>query len=622
MTNYSAQSIEVLDGLDPVRKRPGMYTEPHNPNHIAGEVIDNAVDEALAGFASKMDVWVYEDGSFAVQDDGRGMPIDEHPEYGISGVELILTKLHSGAKFNHDNYAFSGGLHGVGVSVVNALSSRVQVIVQRKAECVEFNFNQGVCVSKVTLKPNYLKHKGTFLRFWPDAQYFDQVSFDTARIIQGLHAKAMLCPGFTVYFKDEIRGIEKTWCYQAGMSDFLLDQAKDRSLVIDEVIGSSFEGEGAFAQWALIWGEYGDLPQSSYVNLIPTPQGGTHVNGLRVGLYDAVKEFIELRDLLPKGLRLKADDVCANLGFILSLKLQEAHFAGQTKQKLISAHAQQWVQGFVKSHMVLWLNKNVEQAGLLVDSIIENARSRMRKSKLIERKRVVSGPQLPGKLIDCSSKNLHETEIFLVEGDSAKGTVRQARDRINQAILPLRGKILNTWEVDSTEILNSQEISDVSVAIGLVPGVDSLEGLRYGKICILADADSDGLHIATLLCALFLKHFPRLVREGHLYVAMPPLYRIDINKQVFYVASDAERDQVLSEHAGKKSNVMRFKGLGEMSPAQLRETTIKPGGRKLAQISMPDEQLAKEVLNRLLAKKNVSERRLWIEKNADLIKSS
>ncbi|MBM4211614.1 MAG: DNA topoisomerase IV subunit B [Gammaproteobacteria bacterium] len=622
MTNYSAQSIEVLDGLDPVRKRPGMYTDPCNPNHIAGEVIDNSVDEALAGFASKMDICVYEDGSFSVQDDGRGMPIDDHPDYGISGVELILTKLHSGAKFNRDNYAFSGGLHGVGVSVVNALSSRVQVIVQRQGICVEFNFHEGACVSKAELKPNFLKQRGTFLRFWPDARYFDEVHFDTSQIIQNLHAKAMLCPGLAVNFKDEIRKIEKTWCYQSGMNDFLLNQVKDRQLIVDEVIGSHFEGEGAFAQWALIWGEHGELPQSSYVNLIPTPQGGTHVNGLRVGLYDAIREFVELRDLMPKGLRLKADDVCLNLGFILSLKLQEAHFVGQTKQKLITAQAQQWVQACVKSHMVLWLNKNVESAGLLVESIIENARLRMRKSKLIERKRVVSGPQLPGKLIDCSSKNLDETEIFLVEGDSAKGTVRQARDRINQAILPLRGKILNTWEVDSVEILNSQEINDISVAIGLVPGVDSLQGLRYGKICILADADSDGLHIATLLCALFLKHFPRLVREGHLYVAMPPLYRIDINKQVFYVSSDAERDRVLNEYAGKKANVMRFKGLGEMSPEQLRETTIKPGGRKLVQISMPDEQLAVGVLDRLLAKKNVSERRSWIENNADLVGQS
>ena len=620
MNEYAAGSIEVLDGLEPVRKRPGMYTDPSNPNHIAGEVIDNAIDEVLAGFASKVDVQIYEDGSISVQDDGRGMPIDKHPEYGVSGVELILTKLHSGAKFNHDSYAFSGGLHGVGVSVVNALSHKVQVIVKRSGQCLEFNFVNGECAKIDSVSASRLSRRGTFMRFWPDDRYFDKASFDKQAIIKTLHAKAMLCPGLELNYTDHEKNETKRWCYSSGMNDFLLESAQGRELVLDAVISSEQSGEGASAQWALIWAKHGELPQSSFVNLIPTSLGGTHVNGLRVGLFEAVKEFADIHDLLPKNIRLKADDVFVNLGFILSLKLQEAHFAGQTKQKLISSPAQTYVQGWVKSQMILWLNQNVNLGETLLESIIENARSRQRKVAQIERKRVVSGPQLPGKLIDCSSKQVEHTELFLVEGESAKGTVRQARDRVNQAILPLRGKILNTWEVDSIDVLKSQEINDISVAIGLVPGQGSLDGLRYGKICILADADSDGHHIATLLCALFLKHFPHLVRAGHLYVAMPPLYRIDINKEVYYVASDAEKENLLKNlPASKKVNVMRFKGLGEMSPLQLRETTIAPGNRRLAQVLMPDESDAKNVLEMLLAKKKVQERRSWIEKNADLV---
>ncbi len=619
MTDYSAGSIEVLDGLDPVRKRPGMYTHTENPNHIAAEVIDNGVDEALAGHAQRLDVKVYEDGSISVQDDGRGMPIDIHPEFGITGVELILTRLHSGAKFNHDNYAFSGGLHGVGVSVVNALSHRVEVIIKRSNKCLRFDFLNGECKNIEDMPVSTLDRRGSFLRFWPDEQYFDSIEFDRQALIDSLHAKAMLCPNFAVTYHELDTEVKHTWCYESGMEDFLRQSVKGRELIIPDIITSHQVSDDAQAQWAIIWAEQGDLSQTSYVNLIPTVQGGTHVNGLRLGLFEAVKEFADIHGILPKNIRLKADDVCINLGFILSVKLQDAQFAGQTKQKLNSNRAQTLVQSWVKNQMVLWLNQNVKLGEALLENIIEQAKNRQRRAAQIDRKKAVAGPQLPGKLIDCASRSLSETELFLVEGDSAKGTVRQARDRINQAILPLRGKILNTWEVDSLEILKSQEIHDISVAIGLMPGQRSLEGLRYGKICILADADSDGHHIATLLCALFFKHFPELVRAGHLYVAMPPLYRIDLNKSVYYAATDAEKDELLKKNPNKKANVMRFKGLGEMSPEQLRVTTIKPGSRKLAQILLPEESQVRDVFNCLLAKKNVAERRSWIEDNADQI---
>lgn len=614
MSDYSAGTIEVLEGLDPVRKRPGMYTDTENPNHLAQEVIDNGVDEALAGFANQLDVIIHADGSISVQDNGRGMPTDKHPQFNMTGVELILTRLHSGAKFNHDNYAFSGGLHGVGVSVVNALASKVEVTVKRSGQCTQFIFVDGVCREIETISASALARRGTRLRFWPNPIYFDCADFDTKALERSLHTKAMLCPGFAVSFYIEKTEQKFNWCYESGMVEYVRSALKDDEVVINEVVHADIKDEDGAASWALMWTTRSNALQESFVNLISTPQGGTHVNGLRNGVYEAIKEFADIHNLLPKGIKLKADDACINMGFVLSTMVKEPQFAGQTKQKLNNSATQTYMQTAVKNHMILWLNQNVKIAETLLESVIEAARKRQLKSKQIERKKAVSGPSLPGKLIDCLEKDVSQTEIFLVEGDSASGTVKQARDRKTQAILPLRGKILNTWELDSDVILKSQEIHDISVAIGLSPGQVDLSGLRYGKVCVLADADSDGHHIATLLCALFLKHFPELVRAGHLYIAMPPLFRIDVGKDVYYAASDAEKNEILVKvPQNRKVTVMRFKGLGEMSPTQLRETTIKAGDRRLAQVVMPEETVARELMEKLLAKKRVSSRREWIE---------
>ncbi|MEK9765403.1 MAG: DNA topoisomerase IV subunit B, partial [Thalassolituus sp.] len=574
---YTASSIEVLSGLDPVRKRPGMYTDTTRPNHLAQEVIDNSVDEALAGHATKIEVTLHGDGSMTVLDDGRGMPTDIHPEHGISGVELILTQLHAGGKFSNDNYQFSGGLHGVGVSVVNALSQVVEVTIWRDGQVQRIGFKDGYKALELQVVDTCGKKRtGTSVRFLPDPKYFDSPKFSVARLKHVLRAKAVLCPGLRIIFHAPNAEDSAEWYYEDGLRDYLKVSTTGWESIPDAPFTGSMTGETEGVDWAVLWlPEGGELVQESYVNLIPTAQGGTHVNGFRSGLLDALREFCEFRNLLPRGIKLTPDDLWERCAYVLSAKLADPQFAGQTKERLSSREASAFISGVVKDAFALWLNENIGDAERLAEMAISSAQSRLRKSKKVARKKITQGPALPGKLADCTGQDSERTELFLVEGDSAGGSAKQARDREFQAIMPLRGKILNTWEVDSSEILASQEVHDIAVALGIDPNNDDLSGLRYGKICILADADSDGLHIATLLCALFVRHFRKLVTDGHVYVAMPPLYRIDIGKDVYYALDEGEKQGVLerikAENKRGKVNVQRFKGLGEMNPLQLRE---------------------------------------------------
>ncbi|KAB0304644.1 DNA topoisomerase IV subunit B [Vibrio fortis] len=619
---YNAKDLEVLEGLDPVRHRPGMYTETERPNHLAQEVIDNSVDEALAGHAKKIKVVLHADQSLEVVDDGRGMPVDIHPEKGISGVELILTKLHSGGKFSNNNYKFSGGLHGVGISVVNALSKRVEVTVRRDGQVHEIAFENGVAVTDLTVTGSCgLRNSGTSVHFWPDAKYFDSSKFSVLRLVNNLRAKAVLCPGLEITFSDKVNNEEHKWFYEDGLKDYLAEGVKGYTLLPDEPYIGEFTAETEMANWAVIWQpEGGEMITESYVNLVPTKQGGTHVNGLRQGLLDAMREFCEFRNLLPRGVKLTGDDIFDRCSYVLSVKMQDPQFAGQTKERLSSRQTAAFVSGVVKDAFSLWLNEKPQLAEQLAETCIANAHRRMRASKKVVRKKVASGPALPGKLTDCSVQDLNRTEIFFVEGDSAGGSAKQARDREFQAVMPLRGKILNTWEVSADQVLASQEVHDISVALGIDPDNDDLSGLRYGKICILADADSDGLHIATLLCALFTRHFRSLVEAGHIYVAMPPLYRIDCGKEVFYALDDDEKDGVLERLSKKKAkiNVQRFKGLGEMNPLQLRETTMDPNTRRLVQLTIDDSEATNEMMDMLLGKKRADDRRSWLQNNGDL----
>lgn len=620
--NYSAEAIEVLSGLDPVRKRPGMYTDTARPNHLAQEVIDNSVDEALAGHASRIAVTVFEDGSLQVSDDGRGMPVDIHPEHKVTGVELILTKLHSGAKFSNKMYQYSGGLHGVGVSVVNALSSRLEVRVCRGGIEYQMDFKDGERASKLKEIGTVAKNRtGTTVRFWPDAKYFDSAKFAIPRLKQVLRAKAVLCPNLHVTLDDQISKEQSEWHYENGLPDYLKDTLQGAETIPAEPFVGKFAAAREEAEWALLWlNGGGEAIAESYVNLIPTIQGGTHVNGLRTGLTEAIREFCEFRNLLPRGMKLTPEDVWQGCAYVLSVKMQDPQFAGQTKERLSSRESATFVSGVVHDAFSLWLNQHPEQGELVAQLVIANANARMKLAKQVVRKKITSGPALPGKLADCVSTDLSQTELFLVEGDSAGGSAKQARDRDTQAIMPLRGKILNTWEVDSGEALGSQEIHDISVAIGVDPGSADLAGLRYGKICVLADADSDGLHIATLLCALFLKHYRALVQAGHIYIAMPPLFRIDAGKQVFYALDEAEKQGVLdrlsAESNKSKVSVTRFKGLGEMNPLQLRETTMSPDTRRLVQLTL-DETPADELMDMLLAKKRANDRKDWLEREGN-----
>lgn len=621
---YNANSIEVLSGLDPVRKRPGMYTETTRPNHLAQEVIDNSVDEALAGHADKIDVVLYEDGSLSVTDNGRGMPVDIHSEEGVPGIELILTRLHAGGKFSNDNYNFSGGLHGVGVSVVNALTTKLEVLIKRDGQQFHIAFENGEKTEDLSVLGSVGKRNtGTELRFWPDAKYFDSVRFSVSRLRHVLRAKAVLCPGLAVSFTNEQTNEKDEWFYEDGLKDYLLSSTNGLETCPTIPFTGSMKGNTEAADWAIQWlVDGGELIQESYVNLIPTAQGGTHVNGFRTGCLEAMREFCEFRNLLPRGIKLSSEDIWDKSCFVLSAKLQDPQFSGQTKERLSSREAAAFISGVVKDSFSLWLNQHTDDAEKLAELCINNAQKRLKASKKIARKKVTSGPALPGKLADCSGSDIMNAELFLVEGDSAGGSAKQARDREYQAIMPLRGKILNTWEVDSNQILASQEVHDIAVALGVDPNSENLEGLRYGKICILADADSDGLHIATLLCALFVKHFRRLVEKGHVFVAMPPLYRIDVGKEVYYALDESERkgilDRIAAENKKGKINVQRFKGLGEMNPLQLRETTMARDTRRLVQLTIDDLEQTTENMDMLLGKKRASDRKSWLEEKGDL----
>ena len=616
---YTASSIEVLSGLDPVRKRPGMYTDTTRPNHLAQEVIDNSVDEALAGHASTIEVTLHGDGSMTVLDDGRGMPTDIHPEHGVSGVELILTQLHAGGKFSNDNYQFSGGLHGVGVSVVNALSKVLEVTIWRDGQVQRIGFQNGdKALDLQVVDTCGKKRSGTSVRFLADPQYFDSAKFSVPRLKHVLRAKAVLCPGLRIKFNTPNAEDSAEWYYEDGLNDYLKVSSTGYDVLPAEPFTGSMTGDTEGVVGAVQWlPEGGELCQESYVNLIPTAQGGTHVNGFRSGLLDALREFCEFRNLLPRGVKLTPDDLWERCSYVLSAKLADPQFAGQTKERLSSREASSFISGVVKDSFALWLNEHTAEAELLAEMAISSAQSRLRKSKKVARKKITQGPALPGKLADCTGQDSERTELFLVEGDSAGGSAKQARDREFQAIMPLRGKILNTWEVDSGEILASEEVHNIAVALGIDPASDNLDGLRYGKICILADADSDGLHIATLLCALFVRHFRKLVAEGHVYVAMPPLYRIDVGKDVFYALDEAEKAGVLerikAEKKRGKVNVQRFKGLGEMNPMQLRETTMDPNTRRLVQLSLEPGDGTNELMDMLLAKKRASDRKSWLE---------
>ena len=624
MANYSAEDIEVLTGLDPVKKRPGMYTETTRPNHLAQEIIDNSVDEALAGHARSIEVVLHKDQSVTVIDDGRGMPVDIHPEQGKPGVEVILCTLHAGGKFSNKNYQFSGGLHGVGVSVVNELSQKLEVTIKRDGNVYRMGFANGDKATDLEIIDTCPKRQtGTAVRFLPNPMYFDSPKFSVSRMRHVLRAKAVLCPGLKVTFLDEQSGEKDEWFYEDGLKDYLAGATQGWETLPELPFVGDFSGKTEAVNWAVQWlPEGGELIQESYVNLIPTAQGGTHVNGLRTGLLDAMREYCEFRNLIPRGVKLAPEDIWNNCCYVLSFKLADPQFSGQTKERLTSREAAAFVSGIAKDAFALWLNQHTEEGDKLADLCINNAQKRVRSSKKIARKKVTQGPALPGKLADCSSGDPSRSELFLVEGDSAGGSAKQARDREFQAIMPLRGKILNTWEVNSEEILSSQEVHDISVAIGLDPGAEDLTELRYHKICILADADSDGLHIATLLCALFVKHFPALVKNGHVFVAMPPLYRIDIGKDVYYALDESEKkgvlDRLAAENKKGKVNVQRFKGLGEMNPLQLRETTMAVDTRRLVQLTIEDGDETHQMMDMMLAKKRAGDRKNWLEEKGNL----
>jgi topoisomerase-4 subunit B len=623
-TRYEAADIEVLSGLDPVRRRPGMYTDTTRPNHLAHEVIDNSVDEALAGHCRCIEVTVHADGSLEVADDGRGMPVDKHPTEKIPGVELILTRLHAGGKFSNNNYQYSGGLHGVGVSVVNALSKSLEVWIRRDGREYNMSFRNGERVGKLEQVGTVGKgNTGTTLRFWPDPKFFDSDKFAVNDLKHVLRAKAVLCPGLRVRFSVEKPEQQHEWQYAGGLEQYLVESLPGAELLPSPPFSASLTAEREEVEWAIAWADTdGPAIQESYVNLIPTAQGGTHVGGLRTGITDALREYCEFRNLVPRGLKLAPDDVWDGLHYVLSVKMQEPQFSGQTKERLSSRECATFVGGVAKDTFSLWLNQHTEAGDALAARAIEAAQRRTKAARVVVRKRISSGPVLPGKLADCTSTDPERGELFLVEGDSAGGSAKQARDREYQAVLPLRGKILNTWEVDQGELLASQEVSNISLAIGAEPGSADLSALRYHKVCILADADSDGQHISTLICALFMRHFPQLVRAGHVYVAMPPLFRIDVGKDVHYALDEAERQGVLdrlsAEGVRAKPSVTRFKGLGEMSPMQLRETTMLPESRRLVQLTVSAEDETEKLLDMLLAKKRSTDRRAWLETKGNL----
>ncbi|WP_457913637.1 DNA topoisomerase IV subunit B [Candidatus Gillettellia adelgis] len=616
--SYNADAIEVLSGLEPVRRRPGMYTDTTNPNNLGQEVIDNSIDEALAKYAKRIDVILYTDQSLEVIDNGRGIPVDIHLEEGIPAIELILCRLHAGGKFSNKNYQFSGGLHGVGISVVNALSKRVEVQVKRHGNIYGIAFENGNKVQDLKVTGTCSKRNtGTSVHFWPNEQFFDSPYFSVSNLSHLLKAKAVLCEGLEIFFIDKVHSIEYRWYYRSGLLDYLMESMKGFTTLPEVPFIGKSTSEKEAVDWAVLWlPDSGDLLTESYVNLIPTMQGGTHVNGLRQGLWHAMCMFCESRNILPRNIKLSAEDVWDRCAYVLSVKLQDPQFVGQTKKRLASYKCTAFVASIVKNAFILWLNQNVHMAEKLAALAICSAQCRLRKTKKIVRKKSISGPALPGKLADCTSQDRNITELFLVEGDSAGGSAKQARDREYQAIMPLKGKILNTWEVSADEVLASREVYDISVAIGIHPNNADLSALRYGKICMLADADSDGLHIAALLCALFVRHFSVLVKGGYVHVAMPPLYRIDLGKEVYYVLDEQEKIHLLEKlkYKKRKVNVQRFKGLGEMNPDQLRETTLNPHTRRLVQLTMNTGNLLQTlaIMDMLFAKKRTDDRRHWL----------
>jgi len=626
--SYDAKAIEVLSGLDPVKKRPGMYTDTSNPNHLIQEVLDNSVDEALSGHCSNIKISILKDGNIKVSDNGRGMPVDIHPEHKVTGVELILCKLHAGAKFSGDDYNFSGGLHGVGVSVVNALSESLEVRVKRDSKEYEILFNNGDKASELKQVGEVgLRNTGTSITFKPNPVYFEDIEVQIKSLKHLLKAKAVLCPGLTIEFNNEKKSNDKEkWFYEDGLKSYLVESSEGSDLVLEESMVCSKSGDTQELEFAINWSPKPPKNKldETYVNLIPTTQGGSHLNGFKSGLLDSIKEFCVYRNLLPKGLKINADDVINNAIFIVSSKLRNPQFAGQTKERLDSKDHMSFVASTTKDTFSIWLNTHTEEGEKIAELAIISAQTRAKVSNIVERKKTFKGPALPGKLSDCNSQDLNETELFLVEGDSAGGSAKQARERSFQAIMPLRGKILNTWDLESAEIIKSQEIKNLSTAIGVLPGNSDLSSLRYGKICILADADSDGLHIATLLCALFLRHYKPLVQEGRIYISMPPLYRIDCGKDVLYALNDAQKEGIVKDFKSKKGkpkiNIQRFKGLGEMNPSQLRETVMDPSSRQLVQLSISSSDNANSMMDLLLSKKNASARKEWLEKKGSLAK--
>ena len=624
---YDSKAIEVLSGLDPVKKRPGMYTDTSCPNHLIQEVLDNSVDEAISGHCTNIKIKIQKDGFINVSDDGRGMPVDIHPEHKLSGVELILCKLHAGAKFSGDEYNFSGGLHGVGVSVVNALSESLQVNIKRDSKEHEMRFSNGDKKNELKVVGDVgLRNTGTSIKFKPNPEYFESDKIKTNELKHLLKAKAVLCPGLTIDFQDESKKEKIKWFYEDGLKSYLEDQSDGIDLILSESIVSSNSSKDQEVEFVINWTSkpYKNKLDETYVNLIPTAQGGSHLNGFKSGLLDALKEFCEYRSLLPKGLKINADDVINNAIFVVSSKMQNPQFAGQTKERLDSKDHMTFVSGSTKDILSIWFNKHTEEGEKIAELAIISAQARVKASSTVERKKTFKGPALPGKLSDCNSEDLNKTELFLVEGDSAGGSAKQARERSFQAIMPLRGKILNTWDLESSEIIKSQEIKNLSTAIGVLPGNADVSSLRYGKICILADADSDGLHIATLLCALFLRHFKPLVNDGRIFIAMPPLYRVDCGKEVLYALDELQKDKIVKDFKNKKGkpkiNIQRFKGLGEMNPSQLRETVMDPESRQLVRLSISATDNANAMMDLLLSKKNAPARKEWLEKKGSLVR--